>query len=234
MKIAICDDDTAFLSELADKIYLYSNQHNWESAIDRYHSGVELIAAKMKYDIVILDYQMDFLDGLETAKLLRKGLNQFSCIIFLTNFPDIAISAYDVDTYRFVVKNTLYEGLYRALDDFRNHKDKNYNISFKSDGDIITVNTEDIVFIESNDKEITVHLSDKRELITRKNLSALYKEVPHYLFRRIHKSIIVNMTYVQRQNSKSLKLKTYSFWLPISRKYSNSFKEAYLRFLKDQ
>ena len=234
MKIAICDDDQIFLSELADKIYWYSAQHNWESAIDRYYTGVDLIEAKTKYDVIILDYQMDLLDGLETAKLLRDGPNQFSCIIFLTNYPEIAISAYDVDTYRFVVKNTLYEGLFKALDAFRDHKEKNYDISFKSESEIITINTSNIVFIEANNKEITVHLDDGREFVTRKNLSKLYGEVPHYLFQKIHKSIIVNMTYVQRQSQNCLKVKHYPSWLPISRKYCKSFREAYIKFLKDQ
>ena len=53
MKIAICDDEPIVLSELKSKIYDYSNMHNWESVIDSYSRGQDLINSKTKYDIII-------------------------------------------------------------------------------------------------------------------------------------------------------------------------------------
>ena len=71
MRIAICDDETLFLSQLKSKIYEYSNNHNLEPVVDEYTVGSNLINSNIKYDIVILDYQMDKIDGLETARQLR-------------------------------------------------------------------------------------------------------------------------------------------------------------------
>ena len=34
MRIAICDDETLFLSQLKSKIYEYSNNHNLEPVVD--------------------------------------------------------------------------------------------------------------------------------------------------------------------------------------------------------
>ena len=101
------------------------------------------------YDIIILDYQMDKIDGLETARQLRNGINEFACIIFLTNYGEISIDAYSVDTYRFVLKSTLWDGLYNALDDYRKRMNTGKSISVKSDGSYITIDTDEIVFIES-------------------------------------------------------------------------------------
>lgn len=120
MRIAVCDDERHMLDLIKRKLYDYSNIHNWESVIDTFDNGNELLKSKTKYNIVILDYQMNEIDGLETAKLLRKGHNSQACIIFLTSFPEIAIPAYDVDTYRFVLKDNIDDGLTKALDDFRN------------------------------------------------------------------------------------------------------------------
>lgn len=59
MRIAICDDETLFLSQLKSKIYEYSNKHNLEPVVDEYTVGSNLINSSIKYDIIILDYQMD-------------------------------------------------------------------------------------------------------------------------------------------------------------------------------
>lgn len=232
MKIAICDDEKIFLSELKSKIYDYSNKYNWESIIDTYDTGFGLLNSNLKYDIIILDFQMDDLDGLETAKLLREGVNKLSCIIFLTSYPEIAISAYDVDTYRFVVKDTLYTGLYKALDDFRTMYREDYEIIIKSENESFTINTEDIVFIEVLDKHSYIHLSNMKVLQTRKTLRELYKEVPHTHFLKIHKSFIINFKYIYQTGNHFVKLRTYEKSIPISRNYSTKFKNTYYNYLQ--
>ena len=139
MKIAICDDESGFLEEVKNKIYEYANSHNWEPAVETFTSGEELTLLNEKFDLIILDYQMEGLTGLETAERLRQGKNCLTCIIFLTSYPEIAIPAYSVDTYRFVVKNTLYAGLFKALDDFRAIQRLDYDISIKSEGELVTL-----------------------------------------------------------------------------------------------
>lgn len=232
MRIAICDDEKVLLSELKSKIYDYSNSYNWESIIDTYDSGTDLINSNLKYDIIILDFQMENLNGLETAKILRDGINRLSCIIFLTSYPEIAISAYEVDTYRFVIKDTLYDGLYRALDDFRKIHKEDYDISIRAENESYTIDTETIVFIEVQDKYSYIHLANNQILQTRKTLRELYKEVPHTHFFRIHKSFVVNFKYIYERGNYYIKVKTYKNDLPISRNYFTRFKQAYYNYLR--
>lgn len=233
MRIAICDDETSFSSILKSKIYDYSNLHNWDSVVDTYDCGYDLIKNKVKYDIIILDYQMEPIDGLETAKLLRSGINKFSCIIFLTSYPEIAISAYDVDTYRFVVKNTLFDVLYKALDDFRKIIKTNYDISIKSDNEFFTINTENITFIEVQNKSSYLHLCNEQIYETKKSLTDLYKVLPHTHFFRIHKSFIINFMYISERGQNYVKVRNYDLELPISRNYLSKFKQKYYNYLKD-
>lgn len=233
MKIAICDDDLTLMRELKSKIYDYSNLHNWESAIDTYECGIDLINSGKKYNIIILDYQMDDLNGLETAKLLRTGMNKFACIIFLTSFSEIAIPAYEVDTYRFVVKNTLYEGLFRALDDYRNSTSVNYDISVKSNREFVTINTGNITFLEVQNKDCYVHLQDSKVIHTKTALGKLFKILPHTHFFKVHKSYVINFKYLDKHNNTSIKIYNYDLDIPISRNYLSKFREAYYTYLKD-
>lgn len=234
MYIAICDDDINFCEILKNEIYTYSNNHNWESVVDVYYSGEEICNTSKKYNIIILDFQMHLLNGLDTAKALRKGPNAFSCIIFLTSFSDIAISAYEVDTYRFVLKSTLFKGLFKALDDYRISIKENHKIRVKSEGDFLTIHTDDIVFFESQDKIVLLHLSNGTIISTRNKLSVILKSVPSTEFVQICKSFVVNFMYIERESENTLILKNSTDKLFISRNYTKQFKQKYINYLRDK
>lgn len=231
MYIAICDDDVAFVNNLKREVYSFCNQHKIESVIDTYHSGEMLLNSKISYDIILLDYQMDTLNGLATAKRLRKGLNSCACIIFLTNFPEIAISAYEVDTYRFVVKNTLPDGLSKALEDYRSAVKPNYIIDIKVKDEVINISTKDIVFLEANDKFVSIHLSDGAVHTIRIKLSYLYSKLPSSHFYRIHKSYVINFDFIAFQQGNNVKLKNCNYNFPISQNYIRTFEKKYISYL---
>lgn len=233
MNIAVCDDDKSFLSELKNKIYEYSNLHNWDTAIDTYENGNDLINSEKKYNLIILDYQMNGIDGLETARFLRNSINKLTCIIFLTSYPEIAISAYEVDTYRFILKSTLYDGLFKALDDFRNHKNDDYDISVKSEGEFITINTRDIVYIEVVNKDVYIYLNSNKVIHTKKNLTKIFNELPTTHFFRVHKGYVINFSYIDSRDNSSVKMDIFNIKIPISRNYLSKFKDAYCIYLKD-
>lgn len=234
MKIALCDDEAIFLEEIKSKIYEYANSYNWEPVIDLFYSGEALLATKEKFDLIILDYQMGGISGLETAEKIRCGINRFASIIFLTSYPEIAIPAYDVDTYRFVVKNTLYSGLFKALDDFRSIHHIDYDIVIKSDGELITLNTSEIVFIESHNKDIYVHCSNEKIFCTKTKLTELYQRIPHSHFYKCHKSYIVNFQFIKHRNGNDIYIKGSPSPIPVSRNYKNEFNIKYNNYLKEQ
>lgn len=234
MRFAICDDDLTLCDSLKSNLYDYSNRHNLESVIDIYNSGEALIVSQTQYDVIILDYKMNGMNGLKTARLLRNGINASTCIIFLTSFPQIAISAYEVDTYRFVVKNTLYEGLFKALDDFRKSLNTKRKVRIKSDKEFLTISTDKITFIESLDKTILIHINDGRIITTRCTLSKMLKLLPSTDFVQIHKSFIVNFKYIIQESDIGIRLHGVDQLLNVSRTFSKSFKNKYLIYLKDQ
>ena len=233
MRIAICDDERQILELIKGKLNDYSNFHNWDSVVDTFDNGNELLKSDTKYDIIILDYQMDEIDGLETAKLLRKGHNSQACIIFLTSFPEIAIPAYDVDTYRFVLKNNIDNGLIKALDDFRKIKSYDIDLCLKVDREDISINTKNIVFIEVVDKTCYIHTNSGKVITAKVSLSSIYGKLPKTHFYKVHKAYVVNFSYISRRKENDIFLKNYEFSIPISRNYLTAFKRKYYNFLND-
>lgn len=233
MRIAICDDDLQLCNSIKYNIYEYANNHNWEPVVDIYSSGEEIVKAAVKYDIIFMDYQMDGIDGLETAKILRDGINALSCIIFLTNYPQIAISAYEVDTYRFIVKETLFDSLFKALDDYRKANKQDIKIEIKSENNIFTINTSDILFVEVMDKLLLIHLSNGSIIKTRCTLHKFCGKLPEMYFSKIHKSYIINLKYVTSYKENNVRIFNQSQDLPISRNYLKEFRRRYQIYLRD-
>lgn len=233
MRIAICDDDLQLCNSIKYNIYEYANNHNWEPVVDIFSSGETIVKAALKYDIIFMDYQMDGIDGLETAKLLRNGVNSHACIIFLTNYPQIAISAYEVDTYRFIVKETLFDSLFKALDDYRKANKYDVKLEIKADHNTFMIDTSDLLFVEVMDKLLFIHLTDGSILKTRITLHKFYQKLPEMYFARIHKSFIVNLKYVASHTDNSIRIYNYCQDLPLSRNCLKGFKSRYQIYLRD-
>lgn len=71
MLIAICDDEPLFCEQLKEHIYSYSNKYNLDTVVEIFNNGKQLLN-NAHFDIIFLDYQMPGINGLQTARELRK------------------------------------------------------------------------------------------------------------------------------------------------------------------
>ncbi|MDE7192940.1 MAG: response regulator [Oscillospiraceae bacterium] len=74
MKAAVCDDERVFHKEISFLMRKYMKAKNIEIFIDFYENGEKLLRSEKEYDIIFLDYQMEGINGIETAEKLRKAL----------------------------------------------------------------------------------------------------------------------------------------------------------------
>jgi DNA-binding LytR/AlgR family response regulator len=105
MRIAICDDELPMHDLLKKQLNRYAQKRNLVMSYTDFTGGNELLINPYDYDLIFMDYQMKVLDGLETAKKLRK-LGIETPVIFLTSFPHIVFDTFSVHAYRFLVKPT--------------------------------------------------------------------------------------------------------------------------------
>lgn len=90
MRIAVCDDESVFVSQIKENIEAYYN--NWEALIDTFFSGEELLRATLtkKYDLIFLDIEMNGKDGLTVVRELHEIYPKLP-IIFLTSHTELAM-----------------------------------------------------------------------------------------------------------------------------------------------
>lgn len=201
LKIAVCDDEEFFRNKLENLLCAYCEKNNIIYHIDKFASGVALLAEKQavtNYQIVFLDINMEEVDGIETAREIRK-LSESVFIIFVTAFIQYSLEGYKVNAIRFLLKTD--ENLEIALKECMDTVCK--KIAFLEteqafdfmDGTKM-LSLENIVYIESNLHKLIFHLKGNKKSAMYEKLDRIEKNLQQGNFCRIHQSYLVNLEYV--------------------------------------
>ena len=235
MRIAICDDDQNFLNKLKEHIYCYAQRHHYETVVSGFTSGEDLLPACDGFNVIFMDYKMGGIDGLETARILRRQ-NANCAMIFLTGYPEIVYDVFEVGTFRFLQKPLDLEKLNSALDGYFRMYGNDYPILLSIDRDSRCVETKNIISLESKGKICIVNIRNKdskiEQLRCAKTMKAVYEQMPKH-FCRAHHSFIVNMNYVESIKNKEIHLTTGQTAF-TSRRYHVSFKNTYIGYIKNK
>jgi DNA-binding LytR/AlgR family response regulator len=234
IRIAICDDEEIMRKVLKKAIDEYSISRNLEIIYDEYSNGEKLIVSPHKYDVIILDYQLDpwgKFTGLSTAKQLRAS-NIDSAIIFLTSFPKVVFSSFEVNTFRFLVKPLDQDKLFKAIDDYLKSIAIDKALLIRLEGMTFSLNTKRILFLEGYGKYCIIHsVDDPHEFECHETLASVEERLPKESFYRCHRSYIVNMRYVSTFNRQEATLKNDNNIL-ISRNRYESFQNAFVDYTR--
>lgn len=69
MHIAICDDEEFFRKSLIEQLNKYSIEKGLDFLYYEYNDGVDLLASKIDFDIIFMDFQMKDKNGIDTVRL---------------------------------------------------------------------------------------------------------------------------------------------------------------------
>ena len=166
LEIAVCDDEEYFLEQEKEWISRYMNRLGYQFRIDTFVSGVEFMAVGdriSKYDIMFLDINMKELDGLEMARKIREYTKD-AYIVFVTAFVTYSLEGYKVDAVRYILKDndSLEKAIIECLDTIvgkMHYVENKYTFDFQEGQK--TLFLDEILYIESNRRKITIHTPRK-------------------------------------------------------------------------
>ncbi|MFT3951685.1 MAG: LytTR family DNA-binding domain-containing protein [Oscillospiraceae bacterium] len=227
MKLAICDDEKIFRDKLQEDLLNYAEGKGIEIVCCHFDSGEALLMQEEQFDIVFMDFQMDGLDGLETARRLRKNGSR-AAVIFTTNFPGIVFDTFEVNAFRFLPKPVDQEKLFKALDDYLKSHERSF-ITIKSEKATYKIDVSHIIYAEGVNKHTLIRMIDGT-IISTQNLSETERLLPGSLFYKCHKSYIAGFRHVNSYDSKSICFHNGEK-ASISRLKVAAFKGAYMKFI---
>lgn len=225
MKFAICDDTPQELRQIRDYLLQFDPAADWEEFL----SAQNLVDAFQSnfFDIVLLDIEMDGLNGYQAAEELNK-LPDIPLIIFITQSGDYTIRGYEV-AYRYLQKPVQYSDFERALS-AAVAKSSPTCLTVMSERGVIILKVRDITYIEVFNYTVAIHtLQNCHD--ARMTLKELEQELKEIHFARPHNSYLVNLEFVDSVR-KNFAVLTDGTQIPISRNRKKQFDEALLRFLR--
>ncbi len=229
MRIVICDDNPIMHDDLKKCLEKYGIMRKIDMLYDDYFSGSDLLSSNYEYDIIFMDYQMDGLDGLETARRIRQRKDKV-VIIFLTSFEHVVFQAFEVNAYRFLLKPVDMEKLTAAMDDYIKSLDDDSFIFVQTDDCSMRICIDDIIYAEASDKYCYIRTSDE-DIMFKNTLSEFEKLVPKDKFFRSHRSYLVGFRHIISHTATDILFDNQEKAL-ISKLKLSSFKKAFKDYVK--
>lgn len=228
MNIAVVDDEKVIREQICE---LIRKQHPSYS-LKTYESGDELLAADVPFDMVFLDIQMDGLNGIETAKKLKRCKEDI-IVIFVTGVREYVFDAFDVAAFHYLLKPVEEEKFIKVFQraEAQILKKKSMGkrqLFLKSKG--ITLNQNSILYIESRGKKAAIHTL--KEVI---EIYAVMSELEGQLsdsFYRCHRGYLVNMAYITEYDNESITLNNGES-VYLTRKKHSEFVKTYMWYLQN-
>lgn len=177
-------------------------------------------------DVVLLDIELNGVSGIELAKSLPLSC----CLIFTTAYARYALEGFEVNAVDFLHKPYFYERFCRAMEKasqqvkmrrlLSSAETAAQRIVLKSDYKNVSVATDEIVYIESIDNYVRLHMTDGSTLLSKTTLQSVLDRLPSGNFIRIHRSFIVSKDRVVGYNKGEVVLSNGKT-LPIGKKYAD-------------
>ncbi len=244
LRIVICDDNEKDI-EYMKEIIMACGVNKGEVCFYTYHSGEDFLvqAKELEYcDLVILDMQMEGMDGHETAVAFRQLFPQ-TTLVFWSGVCRPTDETFKVTPFRYLYKNYSRKAMIcemQAVIEEARFKQNMPQIIGCYYNNMIRFYPDDILYIENERMGSSIHscLEEKKsnrdneeKPKTKMKLRELYEILKPYGFEYAHNSYIVNMNYVTKVYSKGdLQLKDGTI-LGISRSKQKSFREAFSEFM---
>lgn len=234
LSIAIVDDDEKDANRLKQCLTRYAAENNLHFDIAVYTGALAFISEyKAKYNVVFMDISMPLFNGMQAAKSLRQ-LDESVVLVFVTTMAQYAVKGYEVNALDFVVKPVNYENMSVKMRRIVREAVKRRNtallIDFNNTQNRVEIG--DIVYFESQEHNIKIHLSDGRTLQVRQPLSSFAEKlsVSPYYFIRCNHCYLVNPKYINAVHGSELLL-SGGETLQISRAKKNEVVKLFAQYV---
>ena len=230
LKIAVVEDDVNYARQLSEYLCRYERERGAELTVTQFSDGDQLIEGyRPEFDMILMDIEMPLLDGMETARLIRRTDPEV-VIIFITNMAQYAIQGYEVDALDYVLKPISYvafsQRLDRALRRMKKREERYLTVSTREG--VRKLGVSQIYYVESQGHTLLYH-TNQGIVSSSGTMRDLEKELEPLHFFRGNKGYLINLEHVSGVREGCALVAGEELLLSRSRK--NAFLEALTNYV---
>jgi DNA-binding LytR/AlgR family response regulator len=234
INVIIVDDEPLAL----DVLETYIEKMPELNLVQRCNNALEANEALKTHDVdlIFLDIQMPQLTGTDFLKTLSNP----PLVIFTTAYANYAIEGFELNAIDYLLKPISLERFMKAANKaveqvelqrkdnaatITTSDDPNF-IFVKADKKLIKVSYNDIIYIEGL-KDYVIIRQDTGRIITLQTMKSLEEKLPAGIFKRIHRSYIINLNKINAVvgNMVEVTEKGQAKHLPVGKNYRDELLE---------
>jgi two-component system, LytTR family, response regulator len=155
-------------------------------------------------DLLLLDVELPGMNGFELLDTLGPGAPD---VIFMSNSPDHALRAFEMEAIDLIRKPVTHERLHHAFARAQQYLRKQpveaniqhsgmERLLLRCGGRLLFLEPHDVAWIEANDNYVVFHTASERHTV-RMTMHRLEQMLRSDVFVRIHRSTMVNIEHVR-------------------------------------
>lgn len=229
MKVAICDDDKESCAGLRRLV----RKQEPDCEVTCFYTGRQFLETRQRFDILLLDIQMEGMNGIEVARALRISQEK-TILIFVTALKEYAAEAFEVSAFHYLLKPVSPEKFCKVFEDACREVRRlaalgGGQLFFRTKSRNITIQKKEILYVESKKRKVDIH--------TLRECFAVYATMKHMEeqleedFFRCHRGYLVNMAYVAEYGIGTIRLTNGEAVYMAREKYAE-FVRTYTRYLE--
>lgn len=197
--VAICDDNSIFLSDFKNKVDLVLKNENMTFEIDCFSNISDFIQETKngsKYQLLFLDIEFPnaTANGINGADYVRNYLYDSNThIVFISGYPKHAMRLFDFQPLQFLIKpinqDKLAATIKKSIDLWNCNNSTFHFVSNRQD---MAVKIYHILYIESYGRRKILHCTTGKTYTFNGSFTTICSQLEQYDFFSPHKSYIVN------------------------------------------
>lgn len=224
--IAICDDETAVRRQIREMLTHHPQASSF--VITEFESGealCESLQAGQAYLMLILDIQLEQLNGVGVGRFLRSELQDSTTqVLYISGFEKYAMELFQVRPLNFLIKPIDEARLLANVSEaIRLCPRTDSYFTFSTSKTTMRIPLREIRYFESYNKKLLIH-TVRGDFECYQKLSDVLETLPHEEFIQIHQSFVVQYHFVQHIRYDTLMLDNEKA-LPISQAYRKAVRE---------
>ena len=231
LHIAVVEDDDLYAEQIENYLKQYAKEKGLLVHTERFRDGDEIAEDYQGgFDIILMDIQMQFMDGMTAAEQIRK-MDQKVVIMFITNMTEYAVRGYEVAAVDYVIKPVEYIPFARKMDRAVSmvKTDCSY-LSVQTEGGMRKLDLEKIIYVEVRDHTLIYHTENEEiQAKGRSSMKEVEAVIAPYGFFRCSNCAIVNLKWVD--GVKDGLCMAGKKTIPVSRTRKKEFMNALVQYI---